>query len=90
MPTPEKPKFDLVTQRRIHQAVQRFFSKVQGEYNISDRELVMCMLAAAWGQSRRIGMTTPQLVEWALKNWQECDAAINREAATLLQTNRHG
>lgn len=81
------PTLDLAKQRKIAQAVSRFFLAIQTQYPIGDREAVMLMLASTWGQARKIGLTTPQLIEWALKNWGECDAAMNTAAGELVVTS---
>lgn len=78
------PTFDLRTQRRMYQAVTRFFLAMRQRYQVPDRELVMLMLAAAFGQAKRIGLTTPQLIEWATKCWGECDREMARSAGGLV------
>lgn len=83
------PTIDLRAQRKISQAVGRFFLAMQAKFKIGDRELVMLMLAAAYGQARRIGLTTPQLIEWALKNWQATEAEL-RGTPDLLRVEGQG
>ena len=82
------PTLDLPKQRRISQAVSRFFIAMQSRFRISDREAVMLMLASTWGQARKVGLTTPQLIEWALKNWGECDAAMAKASGDLVVTGQ--
>lgn len=79
-----QPTIDLRTQRVIHQKVSRFFLAMQARFKIGQRELVMLMLAAAYGQARRIGLTTPQLIEWAMKNWAACDQEMQKSPAALV------
>lgn len=68
--------FDLKTQRRMHQAVSRFFLAMQVKFKVSEREMVMLMLASTYGMAKKVGLSTPQLIEWALKNWGECDREL--------------
>jgi len=79
---------DLQIQRKISQAIGRFFLALQAKFQISDREMVMLSLASAWGQSRKIGMTNAQLLEWALKNWGECEREIRGSAGNLIVTGQ--
>ena len=46
------------------------------------------MLASTWGQARKVGLTTPQLIEWALKNWGECDKAMSQASGDLVVTGQ--
>lgn len=84
------PTFDLRTQRRMSQAVGRFFLAMQQKFKIGDRELVMFMLAAAQGQARRIGLSTPQLIEWAMKNWHATEAELRGSPGSLVVEGQGG
>ncbi len=75
---------DPRTQVKISQAVQRFFRKLQAETGLTQPDLVMLMLASTWGQAQLAGLTTPQLIEWSLKNWQGCDKAKTDRALMVV------
>jgi len=34
--------------------------------------------------AKKIGLSTPQLIEWALKNWGECDREMQAAPGSLL------
>ncbi len=76
--------FDLRSQRRMYQAVSRFFLAMQVKFKVTQREMVMLMLASTYGQAKRIGLSTPQLIEWAMKNWGECDRELATSPGALL------
>jgi len=77
---------DPKTQLKVSQAVQRFFRKLQAATGLQQNDLVMLMLASTWGQAQLAHLSTPQLIEWALKNWQGCDKAKAQTVAQMVVT----
>jgi len=77
---------DTSGQRKVAQAVQRFFLRLRDMTGIDDRELVMMALAATWGRARAVGLTTAQLLEWAMKCWGACEAEEKRGLGQMIVT----
>jgi len=79
---------DQRTQLKVSQATQRFFRKLQAATSLQQNDLVMLMLASTWGQAQLAGLSTPQLIEWALKNWAGCDKAKAQTVAQMVVTGQ--
>jgi len=84
----QNPTMDQRTQLKVSQATQRFFRKLQAATSLQQNDLVMLMLASTWGQAQLAGLSTPQLIEWALKNWAGCDKAKAQTVAQMVVTGQ--